>query len=486
MQPPAPNRYALWRATCPPVAILREGEQRPPERLLQAIWQHQRLRRDQLTTLDGQAIQVLHPGFGSVAGGPDFQNAVIRFGTGEPVGGDVEVDLSQAGWRAHGHDRNPAFRNVILHVVWEGNAAGQKMATLALKNYLDASPGELNLQLEHNAVQILPSSLLGQCCAPLRELNPTALHELLWQAAQVRLYNKAAQLRIRAQHAGWEQALWEGIFRALGYQHNVWPMQQLAEMRGRWSAGGNDLLHLQARLLGVGGLLPAGLNRVRGGGDDYLRSLWDIWWREQDEYADCLLPRSLWRFHGIRPANHPQRRLVLAAHWVRDPQFVARIETWCQAHHDGKTMVDELVRVLRIAPDNFWSWHWTTKSARLKKPQPLLGEQRVTDLAVNVVLPWLLARAHTGGNVALSAEIERRYQMWPAADDNSVLRLARQRLLGRSIRGQSGLNLACAQQGLLQIVRDYCNHSNAVCAGCDFPGLVRRWWTEISACPRGD
>jgi len=28
---------------------------------------------------------------------------------------------------------------------------------------------------------------------------------------------------------------------------------------------------------------------------------------------------------------------------------------------------------------------------------------------------------------------------------------------------------------LLQIVRDYCDHSNAVCADCPFPGLVRGW-----------
>jgi len=113
------------------------------------------------------------------------------------------------------------------------------------------------------------------------------------------------------------------------------------------------------------------------------------------------------------------------------------------------------------------------KSKRLARPQPLLGATRVTDLAVNVVLPWLWMRALDGRNDALRLEMERRFFAWPSAEDNAVLRLARQRLLGgapaKFPRG------AAAQQGLLQIVRDYCEHSNALCADCRFPELVRRW-----------
>ena len=60
----------------------------------------------------------------------------------------------------------------------------------------------------------------------------------------------------------------------------------------------------------------------------------------------------------------------------------------------------------------------------------MLGEARVTDLAVNVVLPWLWVRAREGGNEKVQREVERRYFAWPAAEDNSLLRLARQRLLG--------------------------------------------------------
>jgi len=469
----ATNFYADWRARHAPAATLRDAADPPPERLLQAIWLHQRLQRPQLKTLDGQIVRVLHPGFGNVAGGPDFHDAIVQIGDAPPATGDVEVDLRVSGWRAHGHDQNPAFRNVILHVVWEAERGRDGLPTLALQSVLDAPLAELILQLEHASVRTLPENLRGQCSAPLRELEETALAELLREAAQVRLYNKAAQFRARAQQAGWEQSLWEGLFRALGYQHNVWPMQRLAEQREQWQPDANSVLLLQARLFGLSGLLPAELNRRPSGADDYLRRVWDLWWREREQFRDGALPRSMWRFHGLRPANHPQRRLALAAHWSHSGQLATQLEQWCSRTMADPELLASLTNILQVERDDYWSWHRTFRSERLNQPQPLLGEKRVTDLAVNVILPWLWSRARAGRNQKLADKIERRYEAWPSGEDNAVLRLARQRLLGRTLARGSGLRTAAGQQGLLQIVRDFCDQSNAACDGCGFPELVR-------------
>ena len=80
--------------------------------------------------------------------------------------------------------------------------------------------------------------------------------------------------------------------------------------------------------------------------------------------------------------------------------------------------------------------------------------------------------ARDGKNQRLTQLAEERFLAWPPAQDNSVLRLARQRLLGRQ-PGTVGRS-AAGQQGLLQIVRDFCDHSNAVCADCMFPDMVRQ------------
>ena len=474
---PEDSFYARRRVAIARAAALQERAGQPDgptERMLQSIWQHQRLRRDQLKTAAGLPVRVLHPGFISVEGGPDFRGAVVQLGGEPPRTGDVEIDLRTSGWHAHGHDRNPAFKNVILQVLWEESPAAADMPPgLALKEFLDAPLEDLTLSLENLSLRTLPAELRGQCCAPLRALDESRLMALLQDAARVRWQAKAAQLRARAREAGWEQALWEGLFRGLGYKHNAWPMQGLAELRLRWLGKAEKGFALQARLLGISGLLPDELTRSQKSTDTYLRRVWDQWWRERDGFQDCQLPRSMWKFHGLRPANHPERRLALAAQWLAGGNLLARLEQWCLTDYAEGKLIPSLREVLAGEPDDFWSHHWTLRSPALKNSQPLLGEARVTDLAVNVILPWLWVRAVEGKNASLRARLEQRYFAWPAAEDNAVLKLARQRLLG--VSGTKFMRRAFAQQGLLQIVRDFCGNSDALCTECRFPELVREW-----------
>ena len=483
----AENFYAVWRERCRAINALRDGGSTPPEKLLQTVWQHQRLRRDQLKTAHGRSVRVLHPGFASVEGGPDFRGAVLQFEDEKPVAGDVEIDLVPAGWHAHGHDKNPSFKNVILHVIWEEvqsprSKAQSPLATLSLKDVLDSPLTELALALENESG--LPENLRGKCSAPLREFSESQLTELLHAAAKVRFENKANAILARAKNSGWEQALWENLFRALGYKNNIWPMLNLAEAKPRWTRGTASAFEIQARLLGVSGLLPDDLTRAQKSSDTFLRHAWDFWWRDRDEFETCILPFECWRFHGLRPANHPQRRLALASHWLASENLVSKIEDWAVKNYstpltptlspprgEGEKLLHSLHEIFQVERDEFWSWHWTFKSARMTKPQPLLGASRVTDLAVNVVLPWLWIRAKEGGNEKILREVEQRFFAWPAAEDNSVLKLARQRLLGTS--SPNILKGAAQQQGLMQIVRDFCEHSNAVCSDCRFPELVQ-------------
>ena len=53
------NFYAVWRERCRAVSLLQDAAGVPPEKLLQAIWLHQRLHRDQLKTVDGRPVRVL-------------------------------------------------------------------------------------------------------------------------------------------------------------------------------------------------------------------------------------------------------------------------------------------------------------------------------------------------------------------------------------------------------------------------------------------
>jgi hypothetical protein len=467
--------YAQWRAryrTALELQDAREGS--PNERLLQQIWSHQRLRRSQLQTLDGQTVTVLHPGFWNREAGPDFRRAVLQFGDNPPRSGDVEIDLVPSAWRSHGHDRNAAYRGVILHVVWDADpTAACSLPTLSLRASLDAPLEELENWLSAGAE--VPAALRGLCSLPFCKLPEPLRSELLRQAALVRLRRKGGELEARARQVGWEQALWEGLFAALGYRRNVWPMRRLAELLPRVAPGppNPSAVLVEARLLGIAGLLPVGPGRTAARLDEHGRCLWDVWWRERAAFADVLLPRGMWTFGGLRPANQPQRRLALAARWLSQgpPSLAERLEAWFRAQVADRGLSRSLLEALDVGEDPFWCRHWTLGSPHLAEPQPLLGQPRATDLAMNVILPWFWVRAHTGGNESLQHRAEQRYFAWPSSQDNVVLRLARQRLSGSGAPHRPPT--AAQQQGLLQIVRDFCDRTNALCDGCRFPDLLR-------------
>lgn len=472
MTPILDTFYARFRVQSGAISLIQDNDDSPPERLVQAIWQHQRILRDKLVLTDSTPVRILHPGFHNVEGGPDFKDAVVQFGDNAPLSGDVEIDMRPAGWKAHGHDLNPAFKKVVLHVVWHGDKVAKSAPpALAIRGLLDAPLGEISVWLGGDRPTLLPPQWRGKCCTPLSGLSKQSLTELLHQAARIRFGIKASQFQARSRQVGWEQSLWEGLFRALGYKQNVWPMQRLAELRSRWLEGAaSDPLAIQARVFGISGLLPA---EVTAKSDNYLRSIWDYWWRDRAQFSDCLLPRTVWRLHGLRPANNPQRRIALAAAWALNSRLPAMVDRWCLDRQKKSGLITSLSRVLHVEPDHFWQWHWTFRSARLTEPLPIIGTTRITDLAVNVLLPWLWSRAREGGSSELQQAIEERYFDWPAAEDNSVLKLARQRLLGTS--DSRLMSSSVAQQGLIQMVRDFCDHSNSVCDACKLPKLVETW-----------
>jgi hypothetical protein len=467
-----PDLYDQWRAQQEARSLLRERDSpHPPERLLQNVWHHQRLRRDDLRTADGQPVRVLHPGFWNHSAGPDFRGAIIQFGQEEPRAGEIEIDVVPQNWQAHHHQDNPAFAGVILHVVWTGDAEpGSGRPTLALRDFLDMPLAEMHSWAASGASETWPESLRGACSAPLNQLDPALREELLRQAALVRFQRKARELEARARQAGWEQSLWEGLFRGLGYTQNVWSMQRVAELLPSLREGAGTLLEMQARLFGVSGFLPEDLSDIRQP-VEYLRVLWDHWWRERDRFRAVLLPKKLWRMYGLRPANKPQRRLALASQWLMAGNYPAKLEQWFTSARADGSPASSLLECLQPEQDDYWSWHWSFASSQLRKPQPLLGESRATDLAINIILPWFWARARAGQNDALAASAEARYLAWPAAEDNSLLRLARHRLLGA--QGNFRLRSAAVQQGLLQILHDFCDQSDALCQDCAFPDLVR-------------
>lgn len=458
-------------------ASLHEGVT-PPERWMQQIWRHQRLRRGELRCADGRPVRVLHPGFWNREPGPDFRGAVLQFGENEVVTGDVEIDLQPAGWFGHGHAVNPAYARVVLQVVWETGGRAVPRAVLPMAPFLDCPLEEMAPWLEDEAVSRVPPTTPGRCCGPLRRQPTERVVALLEQAARARLDRKVAQLGSRGRSLGWTVVLWEAVFAALGYKQNVWPMRRMAELINHTRAG-DDVMGWEARLLGLAGLLPTEL--PRGPAGDFVRSLWDHWWRERSAWLGLELPASVWRLGGFRPANHPARRLAMAARWLASPDWIPSIERFFLTESNSRAGRGRWVALLSPKPnegrggtEGFWAEHWTLRSRWQAGPLPWIGPARATDLAINAVLPWLLARVAAGelpgDQQSMQARLVRRWMEWPAGQDNADLRFARRRLWGGAAPGIRWT--AARQQGLLQVRRDFCLAAGSLCLGCRFPRLI--------------
>ncbi|MGE3308853.1 MAG: DUF2851 family protein [Limisphaerales bacterium] len=474
--------YLGWRNSSEPQLQLKESLRQgtPPERWLQEIWAHQRIRREHLATSTGEPVRILHPGFLNREAGPDFLKAVVQRGDSAPTTGDIEIDLRPSGWKSHGHFQNPAYANVVLHVTWDPPGPEPLLPTLVLQDVLDAPIEDLLDWVDGNVD--LPSPwVAGQCSAAIRSFPPEWIADLLHQAALVRLTTKARAFGARGRDAGWTQALREGVFRGLGYKHNAWPMQRLAEVIPHLDPIPSDTREprdaWEARLLGLAGLLPP---EPKSG--TRARLLWDLWWRERDSLQPLSLPPFLWRLHGVRPANHPQRRLAVAAAWIADPAWEPRMNAWFEDLVAGGPAADNpeatLNEALRPESHGFWRRHYTLSTRALPSPAPLLGSGRLNDLAVNAFLPWLWARADSVGDETHRRKIESVFLHWPPGEDNATLKLARARIFGTD--NLPVRKTAAVQQGLLQIVRDYCLHSDSICSGCALPGCFNQFLSSVA------
>lgn len=135
--------------------MINKKQLRFSENLLQWIWQQMQFSQSGLRTTKGVRVEIISQGEINHGSGPDFKNAEIVM-NGIRWFGSIEIHNSAGEWYEHGHDMDPGFNSVILHVVFEESnmtvktQTGEEPFTLCLKPYLHKSLAEL-LQLKEES-----------------------------------------------------------------------------------------------------------------------------------------------------------------------------------------------------------------------------------------------------------------------------------------------------------------------------------------------
>ena len=113
----------------PQIVAEIEGEYGPltvTEELVQKIWARGDFRRTDLQTQEGADLEILDLGNWNRLAGPDFKNVRIRV-DGHLLNGDAELHFFESDWTAHGHEGDPAFANVILHILVFPSKSGKRV-----------------------------------------------------------------------------------------------------------------------------------------------------------------------------------------------------------------------------------------------------------------------------------------------------------------------------------------------------------------------
>ena len=442
------------------------------ERHLQCVWYDPRLRPADLRTHQGERLEVEDPGTWNLESGPDFLGAAVRVGPGRRrLCGDVEIHIRPQGWVQHGHHTDARYRSVRVHVTYFPGLVPESdlpagALQLSLMDPLRRNPRFSFEAVDTSAYPYAVRARVPPCAGILQGWNRDGRRALLSAAGEERIRRKRERLRERMEERRPAQALYEEILGALGYKHNKWSARRLAEelplAELRQCADGRPD-RAYALLMGLGGLLPGEpAPDWTPAAKRFLRRCWGEWWRHRDEMgprAGCIPP---WHLSGLRPANHPNRRLMAAAVlFTRTPLLEMQWEE--AAVLEPLRAVEAASASLEGISHSFWSHHTSWGSARRPAGETLLGRERIRGILGNVFIPFLAARA--------SVPLDRVAEAVPAAETNRVIRATAQLLFGPD-HSPSLYRDGLHRQGLQHIFEDYCLVDRSRCASCPLPAAL--------------
>jgi hypothetical protein len=262
-----------------------------PEKLLQKIWLRGDFDRGSARLVDGREVRVLYPGKWNLLGGPDFKGARLRFGDHE-ITGDVELHLHAADWDAHGHANDPAYADVVLHVVLFPLAVGYETRdahgkVIPALSLLPLLLHDLEEYAAAEAVETLANRPGLRAVEELGKRSSAELTSLVRRHAQARWRQKVHFARLRVERLGWIEACHHVALEILGYRFNRVPMLRIAAQ------------------------FPAAQ------------------WLANETIAENAFAaeRDAWSLQGVRPANYPRLRLRQYAAWQRScPDWMVRLE----------------------------------------------------------------------------------------------------------------------------------------------------------------
>ncbi len=347
------------------------------------------------------SLKVLHAGTLNEHNGPDFKFARFEL-NGIIYQGAVEFHVEINDWYKHKHHFDPAYQDVVLHVV-----ANQPNDKKDVKHNMSNHP--------------IPTFLLPKpkiensnaFCIASKKLNTYQLKDRLQQLAlqklnlKTRFFNKS--LKSNSEHALFYQV----FFRILGYPFNKSPFEMLAlkvpaliyeEYKNRPNL-------LLAIYLGNSGFLQGSFKDV------FALQLQKQFYNFAAILASSILSRGQWQLSATRPLNHPHFRI---AAWIA---FLTSINNQSPFNYIYQLLEQRLTyqdayntlhKTLLLKTEGYWQKHYALdKQTKQKKINVYLGQDRINELINNLIVPLCISIANRNNHLGFMTYLEEFYLWMP-------------------------------------------------------------------------
>ena len=418
------------------------------EQLLHYTWKHKMFPLREMTTTDGQRVEVVDTGLHNHNAGPDFFNAKVKI-DGMTEVGNVEIHDRASDWYAHGHQKDPAYDNVVLHVCGVIDAEAVTLSGRRLPQLqLDVPEG-----VRQNYRQLLATDHYPPCYQIIPSLSPLIVHSWMSALETERLEQKTQAIaeRVSRCEGSWEAAYFMTLARNFGFGINGEAFEQWARQIPLHSVDHHrdDLFQVESFFMGQAGLLnPEALperHREAALADSYYQRMRSEYLFLQHKFNLTPIDHQLWRFLRLRPQNFPHIRIAQLANLYYSrraglSQLVA-----------AKT-VDQLCETLATQVTPYWQTHYAF-GVDSPKNEKRLSRSSLLLVIINTAIPILFAYGrHQYDEGLCDRAFDLLEQLQP--EHNHITRMWQE--CGLEVRS------AGDSQALIQLKNEYCNRKDCL------------------------
>ncbi len=347
------------------------------EKFLQFIWQQQLFEKNDLRTIDGEKIQILHQGYPNSDAGADFFNAKVKIGE-QIWAGNIEIHKKSSDWNNHKHNKDKAYDNVILHVVEHYDtdvftSSGVKIPTLVLR---------YSKKLYDNYMALITNKSDIPCAGFIGEIDNFYIKSWQNRLLVERLSRKSAEiLRVLSNYGNsWEEVFYIFLAKNFGFKTNALPFEMLAKSLPYKAIAKqkDNLTQIEAMLFGQAGFLQTAECQ-----DTYTTLLRREYEFLSKKYNLVPISNSLWKFLRLRPVNFPTVRIAqLAAVLFKNVNLFSQI---IQAKD-----VKKIKQFFDVEVSEYWQKHYNFCKPTTKKTNKL-GKQAIDLFLINTIAVFLFA-----------------------------------------------------------------------------------------------